>query len=181
MAVKTFTTGELLTTSDTNTYLNNGGLVYVTSTTVGSAVSSVTISNCFSSTYDAYRIIIQGNTATNLDWLKLTLSGSTGSTYAHSIFGNVWGSAATTTTSVNNAASSYIGTHDTIHYSISLEIVDPFAAKQTSYYSQGASNAYYSSCQGRDSNAASSTGFTLTPNAGTISGGTIAVYGYRKA
>ncbi len=29
MAVKTFTTGEVLTAADTNTYLNNGGLVYI--------------------------------------------------------------------------------------------------------------------------------------------------------
>ena len=35
MAVKTFSTGEVLTASDTNTYLNNGGLVYITSTIFG--------------------------------------------------------------------------------------------------------------------------------------------------
>ena len=64
MAVKTFT-NEQLTASDTNTYLANAGLVYITSTTVGSAVSSVTVSNCFSSTYDHYRIIWGGGTCSN--------------------------------------------------------------------------------------------------------------------
>ena len=34
MAIKTFTTGEVLTASDTNTYLANAGLVYITSTAV---------------------------------------------------------------------------------------------------------------------------------------------------
>ena len=58
MAVKTFTTGEVLTASDTNTYLNNGGLVYISGTTVGTGVSSVTVSSAFSSTYDNYRVII---------------------------------------------------------------------------------------------------------------------------
>ena len=34
MAIKTFTTGEVLTAADTNTYLANSGLVYVASGTV---------------------------------------------------------------------------------------------------------------------------------------------------
>lgn len=52
MAIKTFTTGEVLTASDTNTYLANSGLVFVKSQTIGSAVTSVTVSDAFSATYD---------------------------------------------------------------------------------------------------------------------------------
>ena len=55
MAVKTFTTGEVLTAADTNTYLNNGGLVYITATTA-SALTTVYIDNCFTSTYAHYFI-----------------------------------------------------------------------------------------------------------------------------
>ena len=44
MAVKTFTQGEKLTAADTNTYLNNGGLVFVKQVTVGSAVSPIRLS-----------------------------------------------------------------------------------------------------------------------------------------
>lgn len=55
MAVKTFTTGEVLTAADTNTYLNNGGLVYITATTV-SAASTPAIDGCFTSTYAHYFI-----------------------------------------------------------------------------------------------------------------------------
>jgi hypothetical protein len=40
MAIKTFTTGEVLTASDTNTYLANSGLVYVKSQTIGSGVTA---------------------------------------------------------------------------------------------------------------------------------------------
>jgi hypothetical protein len=60
MAIKTFTTGEVLTAADTNTYLANSGLVYVASTTVGTGVSSVTVSSAFNSTYDNYKIIYSG-------------------------------------------------------------------------------------------------------------------------
>jgi len=59
MAVKTFTTGEVLTSADTNTYLANSGLVYITSTTATSGLT-VNITNCFSSTYDNYRVIVSG-------------------------------------------------------------------------------------------------------------------------
>ena len=39
MAIKTFTTGEVLTASDTNTYLANSGLVYVAGASFSGAVS----------------------------------------------------------------------------------------------------------------------------------------------
>ena len=64
MAIKNFTTGEVLTAADTNTYLANSGLVYVTSQTVGSAVSTVTVPGAFSTTWNDYRIIYSGGTAT---------------------------------------------------------------------------------------------------------------------
>ena len=51
MAVKTFSVGETLTASDTNTYLTNGGLVYITEGTA-SNTSAVDVNSVFSSTYD---------------------------------------------------------------------------------------------------------------------------------
>lgn len=65
MAIKTFTTGELLTASDTNTYLTNGGLVYVTNTSFNGA--GFFINSCFSSTYDNYRIEINGYANSDAD------------------------------------------------------------------------------------------------------------------
>ena len=69
MAVKTFTSSTL-TASDTNTYLANAGLVYVTSVTGGTGVTTITVSNCFSSTYDAYRIVLTGGTASSSESLS---------------------------------------------------------------------------------------------------------------
>ena len=57
MAIKTFTSGEVLTAADTNAYLNNGGLVYITQATA-TTVNALSINNCFTSTYQNYRIII---------------------------------------------------------------------------------------------------------------------------
>ena len=57
MAIKTFTTGEVLTAADTNTYLANSVLQYV----AGGSFSAVTAFDItgFSSTFTAYRVVIQ--------------------------------------------------------------------------------------------------------------------------
>jgi hypothetical protein len=65
MAIKTFSTGEVLTASDTNTYLANSGLVYITSTTFSGA--GFFINSCFTSTYDNYRIEINGSANSDAD------------------------------------------------------------------------------------------------------------------
>ena len=61
MAIKTFTANSVLTAADTNTYLANSGLVYVTSQTVGTAVASVTVSSAFNSSFDSYKIVYAGD------------------------------------------------------------------------------------------------------------------------
>ena len=64
MAIKTFTTGEVLTASDTNTYLANSGTQYVSSGTFA-GVGSFDVTG-FSSTYDAYELVVMasGNNST---------------------------------------------------------------------------------------------------------------------
>lgn len=57
MAVYTFSQGEKLTANLTNTYLNNGGWVYISQTDLGGN-TAVNIDGCFTSTYDNYQIII---------------------------------------------------------------------------------------------------------------------------
>lgn len=56
MAVKTFTTGEVLTAADTNTYLNNGGLVYITEANPAGTATTISFNNVFTSTYRTYKI-----------------------------------------------------------------------------------------------------------------------------
>ena len=57
MAIKTFTTGEVLTAADTNTYLANSGLVYVAGATF-SNVGSFDATG-FTTTYNAFRLVVQ--------------------------------------------------------------------------------------------------------------------------
>jgi len=60
MAIKTFTTGEVLTAADTNTYLANSGLVYVSTTTFTATSTRVALpQNTFTTTFDSYRILFR--------------------------------------------------------------------------------------------------------------------------
>ena len=69
MAVKTFTTGEVLTAADTNTYLANSGLVYISS---GSFSNAATFDvTGFTTTYQTFHAVLRvsrhsGTGASNL-------------------------------------------------------------------------------------------------------------------
>lgn len=78
MAVKTFSAGEVLTASDTNTYLNNGGLVFISKTSWTSG-TNVTVSNCFSSTYSDYRLVLSNakHATTSVNIVMRFLAGAT--------------------------------------------------------------------------------------------------------
>jgi len=170
-----FTNGTALDASS----LNKIGLWEVTSTTIGTGVSSVTVSNCFSSAFDSYRVVLRGTTCTNIDWLKLTLSGATGLSYAYNI--PYYNYTTVGTFYYLSAGANHIGfivTGTTM--SGSMDIHNPFATAATGFYTTGASETYVNAGGGYNSNVTSSTGFTLTPNAGTLTGGTVNVYGYGK-
>lgn len=185
MAVKTFT-NEQLTASDTNTYLANAGLVYVTSATVGTAVSSVTVNNCFSSTYDNYRIIVSGGTAsTNID-LWLTLGSSATGYYGGALyFGYASGSGTPGAIAQNNATQwNYTVNVGTTNTSGIVDLIAPYLAKPTGMmanYSVMNTAGSVVISNGFHNVATSYTGFTLTCSGGNITGQLITVFGYRKA
>lgn len=183
MAIKTFTTGEVLTASDTNTYLANAGLVYVTSTTVGSAVSSVTISNVFSSTYDNYQVVFAGGTATTTSNILLSF-GSTTTEYYGSYYYDLYTGAATGTARTNNGASLTIGSLGGVfagRQHTTFTIASPNKAERTTVSGFNYGGGYSGWFGGEQYSDTVFTSFKIAPFAGTITGGTITVYGYRKA
>jgi hypothetical protein len=132
MAIKTFSSGAVLTASDTNTYLANSGLVYVTEATIGNAVSSVTVSNAFNSTYDAYKIIIAGGISSADCNLKLQLGASTTGYYSAGAI-ILYATATALFAADNNAASWTQAGYSLASngYGGSIELVNPFLAKYT--------------------------------------------------
>lgn len=185
MAIKTFTSGEVLTASDTNTFLANSGLVYIKSQTVGNAVSSVQVTGAFSADYDNYKIVYNNGSSSNTTVIGLTFGSNTTANYYFSFIYATFGvNSALADTGNNTGRFTYAGQlHSTGASGANIEVMQPFLSKFT-YISNPcyAGNGTYSGTQmGTLADTTSYTSFTLTANTGTMTGGTITVYGYRKA
>jgi len=167
------------------TAVGNSGLVYVSSTTIGSAVASTTVASCFSATYDNYKIVVSALACSvSGSVLYLKLNNSTGSTYFGNMIYNVPATSAIGGVSAANGASNgfFVATPSssgTISFEATID--SPFLAATSNCYGNYAGRSYNGQASMHDSNAASSTGFILAPSSGTMTGGTVTVYGFRKA
>lgn len=182
MAIKTFTTGEVLTASDTNTYLANAGLVYVTSVTAGTGVTTISVNNCFSATWDAYRIILTGGTAsTSSNQFSFNFNGAPAAWYGNMIYAN-FANGAPLSVGYNNATGVAHGASVSSGYSQAIiDVRSPYLATPSFFWSSYVDGSNAGTVQASNANSTSYTGFVLTVLSGTITGGTVAVYGYRKA
>lgn len=158
------------------------GLVFIKSETLpssGTLPSSIEITDVFSADFDTYYIDISrlkhsanqpdiavrlGTAATDYYWAGIYLGVFSGSlTTARS----------TSTTSMSIASGNNAGTG-----SYGFILRDPYKASVTTMNSLNISPAWWTVYQGYHSTASSYTSFTLLPSSGTISEGTIRVYGY---
>ena len=168
------------TTAQMNTAITAGvGLVPILTQTIGSAVSSIVVSNAFSATYDAYKIIVSGGVASGNNNINFTFTGSTAN-YAYSY--QLLSYAGTTDTGTSASASSFVnsggGSADAIDFA--CEVFDPFLAKFTKFQQIVSNGTFGGRYSGQHKVATSYSGFTLTATSGTFTGGTIYVYGYKK-
>ena len=159
------------------------GLTLVKSQTIGTAVSSVTVTDVFSADYDNYKIVASGGVATlDGEFIKLQLGATTTGYYQ----------AMNQVTYANVGATRNVSNGDSFAFGITglngmfgnAELFLPFQTKRTSMngiLSSPATDGFYRVGSGFLNDATSYTAFTLTFAAGTTTGGTIQVYGYRKA
>ena len=177
----TFVTGQVFTAADAN-LMANSGLVYVKSATIGTGVSSVTVTNAFSSTYDNYLVVASGGTMTVGTAIKLQLGAASTGYYGTLMYGLYTGGALINASDNNNSVFSYVGGGGTDNYTMAVQLFSPYLAKTTRIGSSAVhwvSN--FGSYNGVQTNATSFTDFTFAPISGTMTGGTVLVYGYRKA
>jgi hypothetical protein len=80
-----WSSGEVLTAADLNAY---AGLILVKTQTIGTAVSSVTVTDAFSSTFDNYRIIVGGGTQSASTTIEFRLGSSTTGYYGFLTYGD---------------------------------------------------------------------------------------------
>ena len=161
------------------------GLTLIKTQTIGSAVSSVVVSDVFSDDYDNYRILASGGLGSEEGQVRLQLGSVTTGYYASLIF-NTYTTSTVSGSGTNNGTSfARVGAYNTTTgLTINVDVFSPFLTARTSIASIFArqSTSGYAALQAGFINAATSfTDFTITPNAGTLTGGTIYVYGYKKA
>lgn len=160
----------------------NQGLVFIKSQTIGSGVSSVTVSDVFSATYDSYKIIFDLDTfSVNNAGIQFTLGSATNFWYGK--FGVTPWNGSLTTTAIG-AASGFmlIGNSTVTTKSVSsiMEIVRPYAAARTQVYGHHYGNGYVGNYQASEESTNSHSYFSVAPSTGTMTGGKIQVYGYAQ-
>jgi hypothetical protein len=201
MAIKTFTTGEVLTAADTNTYLANSGLVYIAGATFSGITTGapLDVNSVFSSTYTNYVLILRTSQTVANGAFQLRMrtvaaqdasagydygwGGSwvaTGPTYNFGAYSSTNPFAPDTSFWTGMAAANgYTATSR-------IDIMSPNAARETRILGQGYTNyqgTYYNVALTGSGNLGSSTqytGFRIFPVSGTSSG-EYQLYGYRIA
>lgn len=170
------------TTAQMNTAITAGvGLVPILTQTIGTAVSSVTVSNAFSATYDAYKIIITGS-GVHSGGSNITLKlGASTTGYYYSGFLMSYSTGSTSALYGSNQANFlYAGYGTTATRIFDVDLINPGTANYTIYESKYTAIADATYQQGIHQVATAYTDFTITAGSGTMTGGTIRVYGYKN-
>jgi hypothetical protein len=182
MAIKTFTTGEVLTASDTNTYLANSGLVYINQFTLSGATTNLT--SIFTSTYDNYRVIVSGvTTASAVECTFQMLNATTPVTGAN--YNSVRWSSTTGVAASTGQTSGRVIVAGTTTQSAIFEVFNPALAVKTnitsSYqYGANADQAWPEMVGAVHTLATAYDGMSIIAPGTTFTAGKVTVYGYRK-
>jgi hypothetical protein len=174
----TFTSGAVLTAAQ----MNSVGLWLVKTQTVGSAVSSVTVTGAFSSDYDNYLILMSGGTSSAACSVGIEIGGAVNNYYGFMTYGdaatNIVQGAGRNSSLLMNWVGGSQGASQAVH--VSVQVMNPFKTLYTKFANGTYQNAgAYGTMQGEHRVATSYTSFKLVPDAGTISNGTVFVYGYK--
>jgi hypothetical protein len=171
---------------DGSTWSSPFGLTLVKSITVGTAVSSVTLTDVFSSEFDNYRIEISGITANTNAGLSMQLGSATSLYFAAA--GLVYYDGTSGNSSQTSGSSVSLGALAATNGGggMSLDIYNPFLTQRTGFTGQSISfradtNGFVRNYGGFQNSDTSFTAVTFSVSGATLTGGKITVYGYRKA
>jgi hypothetical protein len=179
MTYPNFNVGETLRAAD----MNAVGLWLVKTQTVGAGVPSVTVTGAFSADYDAYLIRWSGGTCSSAPNMFLTLGATNTGYYYGGRFNNYGGTINGDITSGSNQAYFDSGYGTSNGVSANVELIDPFKTSRTFWKSTAigsGTTSFINNYAGFLNDATSYTSFTFTLSGGTVTGGTIRVYGYKN-
>jgi len=189
MPLTTYTAGEVLTASSLNanfSFAANSALALVKTQTIGSAVASVEVTGAFSATYENYLITVSGGAGSAGTQIRMIL-GATVAGYYISFYNAPFDGSAASGPAVNNGAIwNAIGFSGANGINMAATLQSPQLAKITYISapyvnSSGAAGAGAGQSNGYLNNTTQYTAFTISPSSGTLTGGTIRVYGYQNS
>lgn len=175
------TTGQILvknSNTDYDTTWVTGGLRWIKTVNVGSAVSSVKVTNVFSSLYNNYQIIIDNivGSITYQTNILMQLGSASTNHYGGAYIIDYNGFTAHLTSSNSNR--SFIGQlFVDVGSIVNINILNPFATANTVWSGTHAEGGRGGYLYGLHNLATSFTDFTISTQAGTMTGGKIIVYG----
>ena len=175
----TFTTGAVLTAAQ----MNAVGMWITKVQTIGSGVSSQAVTDAFTADYANYRILVSNvDLSSNGEALRLTLESVTGNVYKTNLQYASWGAVALANTGSSGTNTGFVlgfgGSTD--NSNMVLDLHGPQLAKPTGMTGSSSSETYFTISGGLCTSTVQSTGFTITVDGGTMTGGTIRVYGYHN-
>jgi hypothetical protein len=188
MAIKTFTTGEVLTAADTNTYLANSGLTYI-STTSFSGANVAQFQSCFTSTYTNYRVLLNYTLASANAMYLRWLVGSTVQTGNNlsMAFGAAYSTNVYTGSTRGDQYIPIPAGYPTYPTVFTMEVFSPQTVDYTSMAINttilgiSASDSGMTIANARNLATTQINGFEITNAGGPNIAGTMTLYGYRKA
>jgi hypothetical protein len=156
------------------------GMTLVKKQTIGTGVSSITVTDAFNSTYENYKIFVTGGVgSTSTVYLNLRFDSVTTGYYGSLIYSPYASNATPSSVGSNNTASfPYVGFANTFTNSGEINLVSVSLARQTRISAPFYDGLNAGSASGICDSLSAHTSFTLTTSTGTITGGTIYVYGY---
>ena len=162
------------------------GLVFVKSGTCSALAGGLSIDDCFSATYNNYRIIVSGvcpASTTNFE-ARLRVSGTDATTAYTSQFIRAVSTTVTGGAGTSDPASAMVGVVSTAESIVSIDVAGPFLAQQTAFTATNGVSSRLDFCSAIHSTATSYTGLSFFPDVNqpartlTI---TARVYGYANS
>ena len=156
-----------------------GGLRLITSQVVGTSVSSVTLTSVFSADYDSYLITYLGGVASASVYLTGRLGATSTGYYETRLVTNIPAGTVGNNYTQNGAELRFGGGNTSGVYVVS-HLYNPFLTQPTYHTGDQFEISQMARFTSLLNNSTSYTDFTIFSNSGTITGGTVRVYGYSK-
>jgi hypothetical protein len=158
------------------------GLRRIKTQTIPAGVTSQEVTGAFSTTYDAYRIVLASVDASAVTANLIRFGAATTNYYASQYYDSFVATTNGIDRNNNTVNGCYIGvTAQNDDTNVAFDVVNPFLTKRTTVAGNYFGNVYTGFFGGTLADTTSYTSFTIAPATGTLTGGTITVYGYGKS